>query len=184
MVILQQSCAYGRENWVSRQAQGAGVSGDTTHTPDRGVQEVFRNKMPGLERMDAVMYVAAAMDKFEGMPRPELQMIGYEIAMLGREGFDVNDSREKYQLRGLTGRFSGLHMVCLMYAVFKILKALISRSHAERGNEDPQLPVPAAVEANSTVLSLIPLRHPRPYGRSIEPPTAPVRQYSSAIGSE
>jgi hypothetical protein len=55
------------------------------------------------------------------MPRPELQKIGFECAMLGREGFDVNDSREKYQIRSLPGRFSGLHMVCLMYAAFKIL---------------------------------------------------------------
>ena len=28
---------------------------------------------------------------------------------------------EKYQLRSLPGRFSGLHMVCLMYAAFKII---------------------------------------------------------------
>ena len=61
------------------------------------------------------------MDKFEGMPTQELQKIGLEIAMLGAEGFDVNDSSEKYQLRNLPGRFSGLHMVCLMYAAFKIL---------------------------------------------------------------
>ena len=36
------------------------------------------------------------------------------------KGFDVNDSSQKYQLRSLPGRFSGLHMVCLMYAAFKI----------------------------------------------------------------
>ena len=35
-------------------------------------------------------------------------------------GFDVNDSTQKYQLRTLPGRFSGLHMVCLMDAAFKI----------------------------------------------------------------
>jgi tetratricopeptide (TPR) repeat protein len=84
-------------------------------------QKIFRSKMPGVERMDAVMYLVGAMDKFEGMPRQELQKIGLEIAMLGAEGFDVNDSSEKYQLRKLPGRFSGLHMVCLMYAAFKIL---------------------------------------------------------------
>jgi hypothetical protein len=84
-------------------------------------EKIFRNKMPGVERMDAVMYLVGAMDKFEGMPRPELQKIGFEIAMLGKEGFDVNDSRERYQLRSMPGRFSGLHMICLMYAAFKIL---------------------------------------------------------------
>ena len=28
---------------------------------------------------------------------------------------------KKYQLRSLPGRFSGMHMVCLMYAAFKII---------------------------------------------------------------
>ena len=28
---------------------------------------------------------------------------------------------KKYQLHSLPGRFSGLHMVCLMYAAFKII---------------------------------------------------------------
>ena len=55
------------------------------------------------------------------MSRQEVQKIGIEVATLGMKGFDVNDSSEKYQLRSLPGRFSGLHMVCLMYAAFKII---------------------------------------------------------------
>ncbi len=84
-------------------------------------QKIFRTKTPGAERMDAVMYLVGAIEKFGGLSRQELQKIGLEIATLGAEGFDVNDSREKYQLRSLPGPFSGLHMVCLMYAVFKII---------------------------------------------------------------
>jgi len=48
-----------------------------------------------------------------------VQKIGFEVAALGMKGFDVNDSTQKYQLRSLPGRFSGLHMVSLMYAAFK-----------------------------------------------------------------
>jgi tetratricopeptide (TPR) repeat protein len=84
-------------------------------------QKIFRSKMPDVERTDAVMYLVGAIDKFEGMPRQVLQKIGVEIAMLGAEGFDVNDSSEKYQLRSLPGRISGLHTVCLMYAAFTII---------------------------------------------------------------
>jgi hypothetical protein len=84
-------------------------------------QKIFRSKLPGAERMDAVMYLIGAIEKFVGMSRQELQKIGIEIATLGTERFDVNDSREKYQVRSLPGRFSGLHMVCLMYAAFKII---------------------------------------------------------------
>jgi hypothetical protein len=67
------------------------------------------------------MYLAGAIEKFGAMSRQKLQKIAIEIATLGAEGFDVNDSREKYQFRSLPGRFSGLHMVCLMYVAFKIL---------------------------------------------------------------
>ena len=81
----------------------------------------FRSKTPGMEHMDAVMYLTGAIEKFAGLSRKEVEKIGHEVAMLGMNGFDVNDSREKYQLRSLPGRFSGLHMVCLMYAAFKII---------------------------------------------------------------
>jgi hypothetical protein len=67
------------------------------------------------------MYLAGAIEKYGGMSRPELQKMGIEIATLGAEGFDVNDSIQKYQLRSLPGRFSGLHMVNLRYGAFKII---------------------------------------------------------------
>ena len=84
-------------------------------------QKIFRSKTPNAERMDAVMYLIGAIEKFAGLPRKEVEKIGYEVARLGMDGFDVNDSRQKYQLRSLPGQFSGLHMVCLMYAAFKII---------------------------------------------------------------
>lgn len=39
--------------------------------------------------------------------------------MKGRTGLDTNDPAQKYQLNSLPGNFSGLHLVCLMYAAFK-----------------------------------------------------------------
>ena len=55
------------------------------------------------------------------MSKQEVRKIGVDVATLGFTGFDVNDSSQKYQLRSLPGQFSGLHMVCLMYAAFKII---------------------------------------------------------------
>ena len=81
----------------------------------------FRSRTPGVERLDAVMYLLGAIEKFEKMSPQEVQKIGFEVATLGMKGFDVNDSTQKYQLRSLPGRFSGLHMVSLMYAAFKII---------------------------------------------------------------
>ena len=84
-------------------------------------QETFRSLTPGVERIDAVMYLAGAIETFEKMSPQEVQRIGFEIATLGMKGFDFSDSAQKYQLASLPGRFSGLHMVSLMYAAFKVV---------------------------------------------------------------
>ncbi len=66
------------------------------------------------------MYLVATIDKFAAMSKQDVKKIRFEVATLGMKGFDVNDSTQKYQLRSVPRRFSGLHMVCLMYAAFKI----------------------------------------------------------------
>ena len=81
----------------------------------------FRTSAGGSERLDGVMYCLNALKLFAGMPREEVQKIAFEIAILGQEGLDTNDSAEKYTLRSLAGQFSGLHLVSTMYVAFKIL---------------------------------------------------------------
>ncbi|HSO80044.1 MAG TPA: hypothetical protein VLQ88_07670, partial [Chromatiaceae bacterium] len=39
-----------------------------------------------------------------------------EIALLGRQGLEINDPDKRYQLKSLEGEFSGLHLLCLMHA--------------------------------------------------------------------
>jgi Flp pilus assembly protein TadD len=79
----------------------------------------FREKAVAGVRPDAVMYLLGAMQRFDKMSPSEVQKIGFEIAVLGMKGLDVNDSAQKYGLRSLPGSFSGLHLVCLMYVAFK-----------------------------------------------------------------
>jgi hypothetical protein len=52
------------------------------------------------------------------MPRDQVQKIGFEIAMLGTRGLDVNSSESKYTTRSLPGNFSGLHLLCYQYVAF------------------------------------------------------------------
>lgn len=66
-------------------------------------------------------YCQAALERFEGMPREEVQKITFEIAMLGSRGLDVNTPDEKYTLRSLPGKFSGLHLLCIEYVGFQII---------------------------------------------------------------
>jgi len=51
----------------------------------------------------------------------DVQRIAVEIATLGTKGLSVNDPYGKYTLRSLPGNFSGLHLLCIQYAGFKII---------------------------------------------------------------
>jgi hypothetical protein len=84
-------------------------------------QKTFRERGGSAERHDAVMYLLGAIQKFEGMSNDEIQKIGFEIATLGRHGFDINDSAQIHRLTTLPGQYSGLHCVCIMFAAFKVV---------------------------------------------------------------
>jgi len=70
-------------------------------------------------RMDAVMYLVAALEKFEKLPPEQVRQIGFEIALLGTRGLDVNSPEPRYTLKHMDGSFSGLQLVCYEYAAFK-----------------------------------------------------------------
>ncbi len=73
----------------------------------------------GSFRPDAMMYITGALEKFAGMTTSQIQAIGFEIAILGQRGLDINNPEQKYSLRTLPGQFSGLHLCSIMYAAFK-----------------------------------------------------------------
>jgi Flp pilus assembly protein TadD len=82
-------------------------------------QKSFRSVTPGMERPDAVMYCLGALEKYEQMSPDKIRQIGFEVAMLGMNGIDVNDPTPKYTLNSLPGSYSGLHLLCLEYVSFK-----------------------------------------------------------------
>ena len=61
------------------------------------------------------MYCLAAMDKFAKDGPGVRQSVTFEIAMLGRNGLDINDPTQKYTLKSMPGKFSGLQLVSYMY---------------------------------------------------------------------
>jgi tetratricopeptide (TPR) repeat protein len=80
--------------------------------------DTFR-EAAGDVRMDAVMYLLSALEKFQHMDTAQLQKIGFEIAMLGTNGLNINDPDSRYTIETLPGEFSGLSLVCHEYAAFK-----------------------------------------------------------------
>jgi len=83
-------------------------------------EKTFRAR-GGEARPDAFSYCLGALPRFEGMPKPEIQKISFEIAMLGTRGLDVNDPAQKYTLNSIPGKFSGLHLLCIEYVGFQLI---------------------------------------------------------------
>src|SRR5437667_3032884 len=76
---------------------------------------LLREKHPA-----AVFYFLDAFKRFDAMTPEEIRNIAFEIAVLGRNGLDYASPDEKYELGSIPDRkFSGLHLMCLMYAGFK-----------------------------------------------------------------
>ncbi|MBK6789124.1 MAG: tetratricopeptide repeat protein [Betaproteobacteria bacterium] len=70
-------------------------------------------------RPDVMMYISGALQTFRQQGPQTCRAIALEIAMLGRNGLDINDPDEKYTLKSLPGRFSGLHLLAIMYTAFR-----------------------------------------------------------------
>ncbi len=76
---------------------------------------LLREKHPA-----AVFYFLDAFKRFDAMTADEIRNVAFEIALLGRSGLDYASPEEKYELKSIPNhKFSGLHLMCLMYAGFK-----------------------------------------------------------------
>lgn len=76
----------------------------------------MRSRVGGGLRPDVMMYIAGALDTFEEVGPAKAQQIAFEVAMKGQQGLDINDPDQKYTLSTLPGKFSGMHLVSIMYA--------------------------------------------------------------------
>lgn len=70
-------------------------------------------------RPDVMMYIAGALQTFKKLGPQKRQIIALEIAVLGRTGLDINDPTDKYRLKSLPGKFTGLHLLAIMYTAFR-----------------------------------------------------------------
>ena len=65
------------------------------------------------------MYISSALQTFKKLGPQRRQAIALEIAVLGRNGLDINDPADKYTLKALPGKFSGLHLLAIMFTAFR-----------------------------------------------------------------
>jgi hypothetical protein len=66
-----------------------------------------------------MMYIARRCRPSRSSGPQKRQAIALEIAVLGRNGLDINDPADKYTLKSLPGKFSGLHLLAIMYTAFR-----------------------------------------------------------------
>ena len=99
----------------------AGALGELAELGRNRITEMTFRKAGGKFRPDVLAYCGEALSLFDGKPTDEIQRITLEIAMLGARGLSVNDPSVRYTLRSLPGSFSGLHLLCIEYAGFKII---------------------------------------------------------------
>jgi hypothetical protein len=128
-VVFAQKCAR-----VGKQAEAASYLIRVIRLNDRSplgeaaqndlsrlAETSFRSKLPGRVRPDALEYPMGALRNFATLTPDPVRDIALEIAILGQQGLNPNDPSRDYQLNKLPGRYTGLHLICLMYAATKQL---------------------------------------------------------------
>jgi len=124
-MALEESGEMAGADEAYQRALDIDPAGDVGKLAEEGRSRIaaanFRKRGGGY-RADAMAYCLKALQRFDGMPRAEVQKIAFEIAMLGSRGLDVNDSAEQYTLQSIPGKFSGLHLLCIEYVGFQIIE--------------------------------------------------------------
>lgn len=65
----------------------------------------------------SVMHLLSALKRYQRMEENAIRAVLMEIAVIGMQGLDYASAEKKYELKALPlERFSGLEMMCLMYA--------------------------------------------------------------------
>jgi len=77
--------------------------------------ELLQGKHPA-----AVWHLLGALKRFDSLDPRRVMEITFEVARLGESGLDYANPEKKYTLSAYPGEsFSGLQLMCLMYAGFK-----------------------------------------------------------------
>lgn len=130
---------------IIRKFPGSAVAERAREARTKRAHQNMRSAVGGGLRPDVVMYITEALDTFAKVGPDKTRQITIEIALKGQEGLDINDPAQKYTLKTLTGKFSGMHLVSIMYSGMKAidpnmdagidLSAEYEAAKAMRGNQ-------------------------------------------------
>ncbi len=114
---------------VDKFADMLGIRGWFAWQPNPGHHEVMTAPQEeGVTNVDllkkkypaAVWHLLAVLKRYDKLPVEKVRKIAFEAASVGRHGLDYASPEPKYTLKSLPDeQFTGLQMMCLMYAGFK-----------------------------------------------------------------
>ena len=87
-----------------------------TRLSDRS-EKAFRET--GDVRPEVVDYIRDAMKRFKSMDVSQIQNFALELALIGNQGLNINDSTKKHLLKTWPADYSGLQVISIMYAAFQ-----------------------------------------------------------------
>ena len=79
----------------------------------------FARTQQVVSRQDAVHYCLEAMKRYAQMSPDDFKKLALELAMVGRNGFEVHNPNSRYHVKGMEGEYSGLAMVCFLYVAMQ-----------------------------------------------------------------
>jgi tetratricopeptide (TPR) repeat protein len=80
----------------------------------------LKSETGGSIRMDVVGHCVEALRFMQGLGDEQIQEIGFEIALVGRQGFDSEDSSKRYRFAKIPERsFRGLEAIAWMYCFWQ-----------------------------------------------------------------
>lgn len=85
-------------------------------------QAGYEHSRQAVVRQDVLHYCMDALQRLSGLPLAELQKLSLELAMAGRNGFEVHNPDSRYRVKGLPGEYSGLAMVCFLYVAMQRIR--------------------------------------------------------------
>jgi hypothetical protein len=114
---------------VDEFADMLGVRGWFVWQPDPGSHEITHElpqegttntELLKFKHPAAVWHLLDALKRYDKLSAEKVREIAFEVATVGRSGLDYASPEPIYTLKSLPGeKFTGLHLMCLMYAGFK-----------------------------------------------------------------
>ncbi|MBI4844320.1 MAG: hypothetical protein HY809_08375 [Nitrospirae bacterium] len=81
----------------------------------------------GVGQMAVTMYCLSALQYFQDKDLEEIKKVGFEIAILGRQGIDPAKTDKKYNLESIPGKeFTGLQLLAYMYSAFQVIDPFLA----------------------------------------------------------